>query len=112
MAKTRALQIEQDILKDMGATPHANSGAMKKKHDGSTRDFLIEVKTTTNKSFSINREYWEKLQERALSMHKDPVMVIAFDDGISPSLLLRTVVVMDYEDFQSGYLPMKGWGNG
>ena len=61
-SKTRPLKLEREILEDLDATPHANSGAMKKKQDGSTDSHLLEVKTTTKKSYSITKEYWEELE--------------------------------------------------
>ena len=100
MPKTRPLKLEREILEDLDAKPHANSGAMKKKHDGSTQLHLFEVKTTTKDSFSISRTYWEGLEKQAMMRRLEPIMVVAFDDGYGVARGLDKVVVMDYEHFR------------
>ena len=97
----RALRLELYILDDLGAVPHANSGAMAKKHDGSTDEGLVEVKTTGQKGFSIVKKYWDGLRTQAIKRRREPIMVIAFDDGKSSPSNLTKIAVIDYEYFKS-----------
>ena len=99
MPKTRPLSLEQYILDDLDAKPHANSGAMFKKHDGSTEDHVIEVKTTQRKSFAINREYWDGLDKQSMQRFREPVMVLVFDDEYSYSDTTKLVII-NYEYFK------------
>lgn len=96
MSKTRPLKLEQQILNDMGAVPHANSGAMKKKNDGSTDTHLIEIKTTQAQSFIVKKDYWEEVRGNALKRGLEPMMIIAFDDGGSVEDMIK-VIVIDYD---------------
>ena len=99
MPKTRALKLEQQILTDLGATPHANSGAMKKKHDGSDSNHLYEIKTTGKRGFSIVKDYWLGLKNKAIQRRIDPVIIVAYDDGKSSASDLDKVVVIEYDYF-------------
>ena len=100
MPKTRPLKLEVDLLENLGAIPHANSGAMAKKHDGSTPENLFEIKTTRAASFSIKKEYFGQLKKRAIQRNLQPALVIAFDDGMDTAYHLDKVVVVDYEYFR------------
>ena len=100
MPKSRALQLEHDVINDLNATPHANSGAMKKKHDGSDDHFLYEVKTTESKQYGLKFEYFEEVQKQAFKRGLLPVMVIV---ATRPQLSLEAsdkYVVLRYEDFK------------
>lgn len=83
MAQTQARKVEKEIIEELGANLHANSGAMLKKNDGSSRDigFSIEVKTTNQKAFRIDKEYWKQVRDNAYIRDLEPVMIIQFDDG-------------------------------
>ena len=99
MPKTRPLSLEKYILDDLDAKPHANSGAMAKKHDGSTTKHVIEVKTTQNKSFAVNSKYWYGLYKRSIHRMREPVLVLAFDDEHSYEDTTKLAII-DYEYFK------------
>ena len=99
MPKTRALKLEQDIIEDLGGSSHANSGAMKKKFDGSTESFVLEVKTTEKSSFSVKDAYFDELKDNANMRRREPALIIAFDNG-STINNMNKLVVIDYELFK------------
>ena len=99
MPKQRPLKLEQKILKDLHAVPHANSGAMAKKHDGSTVENLIEIKTTQAASFRVENQYWQLLKIRAITRSRQAALVVAFDHGGVVDDMEK-VVVIDYEYFK------------
>ena len=101
MPKTRPLQLELEILEDLDAKPHANSGAMKKKHDGSDDEFLYEIKTTQKNSYSIKSIYWDELKKQAIARRLEPIMVLVFDKGVGSHRDQDKVVIMDYENFKA-----------
>jgi len=101
MAIPRYDQLEKKSIQWLGGKPHPASGALLKKHDGSNDEFLIEVKTTTQKSFSILRTYIKKLGDYALQRGLAPMMVVIFDDG--PAVRFQDLdkyVVIEMEAFQ------------
>ena len=107
MPKTRPLKIEQQVLKELNANPHANSGSMVKKHDGSDTGHVYEIKSTTAKSFSIKEEYWQQIKETAISRQgREPVLIIVFDDNnkdISSLEKLAVIPLECFNDFKQHY---------
>jgi len=55
------------------------SGAGVKKGDLILEDFLVEVKTTTKKSYSLNKEVLEKVKGQAFRLAKKPVLIVSYD---------------------------------
>lgn len=68
------------MLKDLGAKAHPRSGAGRIKHDGSTHDELVEVKSA-RKQFALRLVDLAVLYKRAVQEGKEPLMVVTFDDG-------------------------------
>lgn len=99
MVKNRGRQLEDTIIKDLGAKPHKNSGAMHKKLDGSDDDYVYEVKTTGSGQYIFKRSDWLEVNRQALQQHKEPAMVIAFDNKADMQSMDK-VVVIEYEQFK------------
>ena len=93
MPKTKPLQIEQKIIKDLGAKLHANSGAMAKKHDGSDNHHLYEIKYTEANQFILKFDYFEGVREEAYKRRLNPAMIIENKQG-------KRYVIIDYDDFK------------
>ena len=76
---------EKRVAKAVGGRKTANSGATKfSKGDVTTKDCLIEFKTCTEprKSFTLQKEWFDKNKEEAFAMHKDySAVVFDFGDG-------------------------------
>jgi len=62
--------------------------------DVTTEEFLIDCKTTDNKSFSITEQIWDKIRTEALKCRKLPCLSIQLGNGTE-------VVVLDKNDFLS-----------
>lgn len=73
------------MAKAVGGRKTANSGAtMFSKGDVTTENWLIECKTCTEprKSFTLQKEWFDKNKEEAFAMHKDySAVVFDFGDG-------------------------------
>ena len=78
-------QQEKKVAKAVGGTRTANSGATAfSKGDVHTNSFLLECKTCTEprKSFTLQKEWFDKNKEEAFAMHKDySAVVFDFGDG-------------------------------
>lgn len=99
MAKTKALKIEQEIIQDLSATPHANSGAMKKKHDASDDSFLYEIKTTEASQYTFKFDYFREVRKQAYRRLRIPTMIIADTKGKNTADSSEKFVILDYDDF-------------
>ena len=77
---------EKRVAKAVGGRKTANSGAtMFSKGDVTTSNWLIECKTCTEprKSFTLQKEWFDKNEEEAFAMHKDySAVVFDFGDGV------------------------------
>ena len=77
---------EKRVAKAVGGKKTANSGAtMFSKGDVTTENWLIECKTCTEprKSFTLQKEWFDKNEEEAFAMHKDySAVVFDFGDGV------------------------------
>ena len=77
---------EKRVAKAVGGRKTANSGAtMFSKGDVTTKNWLIECKTCTEprKSFTLQKEWFDKNEEEAFAMHKDySAVVFDFGDGV------------------------------
>jgi len=62
--------------------------------DVTTEEFLIDCKTTENKSFSVTEQIWDKIHTEALKCRKLPCLSIQLGNGTE-------VVVLDKNDFLS-----------
>ena len=74
---------EKSVAKAVKGKVTANSGATKfSKGDVTTDMFLIECKTCTEprKSFTLQKEWFDKNDEEAFAMHKD-YSALVFDFG-------------------------------
>lgn len=82
---------EQHIAEVLGGKTVSGSGCGKFcKGDVLTDTFLIEAKTSTKdkKSFSIKKEWLEKMQEQAFEQGKqNSALVIDFGDGVNYYLI-------------------------
>lgn len=78
-------QQEKSIAKALGGKCQANSGAtLFSKGDVKTDNWLFEAKTcmTEKQSFSIKKEWLDKLQEEAFAMNKE-FFSLVFNFGIN-----------------------------
>lgn len=72
---------ESELAKNLGAKLVPRSGAGNQKGDVRDKGILrIEAKTTMNKSFSVTREMYSKIETAAMSHDEVPVIVIEFLD--------------------------------
>ena len=73
---------EASELKRMGAKVHKNSGRNMIKADGSTKDFVIDVKEY-NKSYSISVDSWAKICTDTMKVDKSksPMLQLILTDG-------------------------------
>lgn len=79
--KDRANTQEKKLAKTISATLTPNSGATTHyKGDMATEDFLIESKSTENKSMSIQQEWLKKIEIQAMREGKLPMLIIDFGD--------------------------------
>lgn len=62
--------------------------------DVTTKDFLIDCKTTEHKGFTVTEKIWEKIYTEAIGCRKLPCLSIQLGDG-------KEVVVLDKNDFFS-----------
>ena len=66
-----------------GGSRRAMSGAGNLPFDVATRDWLIDSKETSAKSYSVNRGLMNKLTERAIKEGRRPMMTVTFwNDGV------------------------------
>lgn len=92
-----ARQQERDTAAIHGGrgTPASGSGSVKNDHR--TEDWSIEIKTTTQKTYSLALSTFEVAETHALADGRRVAMVIAFDQG--PGRRPRRLVVLDEDDF-------------
>jgi hypothetical protein len=76
-----------------GVTTPGSGNGWKQKADVHTDNYLIECKTTTKKSYSLDIEVFIRLFFQAVIENKDPLMEIEFASHS------KTLVIMDKEDF-------------
>lgn len=69
-------------LRRMGAKVHKNSGRGMIKGDGSTDEFVIDVKEA-NKSFTLSQDVWAKICTDALKVdkNKSPMLQLVIGEG-------------------------------
>jgi hypothetical protein len=75
---------EKDIANKFDGNVQINSGAfVLYKGDVKTKHFLIEAKTTIEdkKSFSIKKEWLEKISKEAFSLKRIPVLAFRFEQA-------------------------------
>lgn len=77
-------------------TPASGSGD-KTKNDVRNEDWSFEVKTTTNKTYSLALSTFETAETHALRDGRRAAMVLCFDRGLGKAP--RRLVVMDENDF-------------
>lgn len=72
----------------MGARLHPNSGALRIKHDASTDDCLIEIKSA-RKSYTLKSADLDELWVRAARQGKEPLFVVEFEHlGVTASITI------------------------
>jgi hypothetical protein len=73
---------ERQELKRIGAKQHKNSGRGMVKADGSTDDFVIDVKEYS-KSYSVSQDSWAKIVSDTMKVDrkKDPALMIVLGEG-------------------------------
>lgn len=78
---------ENKLAKSLGAKVTPASGAMDSaKGDMVHREFLIEAKSTVNKSLSVKLEWLEKVTQESLETGKTPALSIRFTDNDGKAL--------------------------
>ena len=94
MSSKESKKQEKKIANDLhGGRVQIASGALPWwKNDVQSEEFLVEAKYTENKSYSLKRVDFEKLNLEAVKLDKIPVMVIELKPGL-------TMAVLRYEDF-------------
>lgn len=80
MPKNRGRQLEDQVIKMLGARPHKNSGALAEKFDANTKYNVIEIKSTQAGSFKLDKSYWNMLYEDSIKHGKEPALVIIWDN--------------------------------
>lgn len=80
MVKNRGRELEDKIVKFLYARPHKNSGAMAEKFDADTENHVLEIKTTQARSYKLDKELWDKLEEDAINHGKAPALILYWDD--------------------------------
>ena len=79
---------EKDLAKKLGVKPQPASGALPHyKEDIETNEFLIQVKTTEKKQYTIKASDLKDLVRHAVKIGKEPMMIIKLD-GKTWSLML------------------------
>lgn len=79
---------EKKVAKDLGATPHPNSGALRIKHDASDAETLYEIKDA-NKTFTLKAVDLDELWRRAARELKEPVFIVKYKDrGITATITI------------------------
>jgi hypothetical protein len=68
---------EKRVLKSLGANVHPMSGAGRIKGDGSTKDFLYEVKES-RKQFTLSLSLVKIMWRRAAKEGKDPLVIVKY----------------------------------
>ena len=68
---------EKRIAKELGATLHPNSGALRIKHDASDSEKLYEIKDA-NKTYTLKAEELNELWTRAAREVKTPEFIVEF----------------------------------
>lgn len=76
-------------------TPASGSGNVK--NDVRTEDFSFEVKTTTQKTYSLAYRTWITAERHALADGRRAALVICFDHGLGKPP--KRLVVIDEDDF-------------
>jgi len=67
---------EQSIIRQMGGTPHKNSGRGMKKGDGSYDNFTVDVKEAKS-SFTLNQNVWAKICTDSMKNRgTDPMLLV------------------------------------
>lgn len=99
MPKSKGRMIEDEVIEQLQATPHANSGAMKKKHDGSDEVFLYEVKTTDKSQYTFKFDYFYEVQRQAFKRRLLPAMVVVSTMGENKLDNCNAFVTIRFEDF-------------
>ena len=71
-------------LRRMGAKIHKNSGRGQVKGDGSTDEFVIDVKEA-NKTFTLSQDVWAKICTDAMKVNKakSPMLQLVIGEGTS-----------------------------
>lgn len=73
---------ERNELRRMGAKPHKNSGRGMIKGDGSTDEFVVDVKEA-NKTFTLSQDVWAKICTDAMKVdkNKSPMLMLVIGEG-------------------------------
>lgn len=84
---------EQALVKQMGGTPHRNSGRGMKKGDATYKNFIVDIKER-GKSFTLNTDAWAKICTDAarVDMTKDPALIIVFNDKTKLAVIALDVL--------------------
>ena len=88
----KGLSKERDAVRRRGGRPHPGSGSGGIKHDGSSENEVIEVKTV-EKTHTLKADYLESLYAHAVRQGKEPVYVVAFGNGIELVCEVRRRVI-------------------
>lgn len=76
---TAGKKAEASLAKRLGGTLRPGSGAMDgAKGDVTVADFLIENKSSTNASFSVQQSHLHKIYQEALELSKTPALAFQF----------------------------------
>ena len=82
--KKIAMKREREVAAELGGKAQPNSGAMDgMKGDIKLRDYLIDDKHTSNKSFILGTVDLNKITREALEQNLEPMLLIKFFKGIS-----------------------------
>lgn len=90
--RVRGDRDEKRFAQNVGGKRIAGSGSSKeKKGDVKVRDFLVQNKSSVNKSIAVKRHDLENIQDQALNTGRYPAYVMSFYDG--PYLVTQWVAI-------------------
>lgn len=72
---------EKKTAKSLKGQLQSGSGSKDKKGDIVLNDILLELKSTTHASFSLKKEYLQKIKKAALEQNMIPILMFAFVNG-------------------------------
>lgn len=85
---------EKRIAKKMGGRKQPRSGGITgHRGDVKSKQFLVETKTTSKKSYSLTTKVLTKISEEAFGQNRDPLVVVQFEKGHESGMVEEWVVL-------------------
>lgn len=87
---------EKKTAKSLKGKLQSGSGSKDKKGDILFNDLLLELKSTTHNSFSLKKEYLQKIKKAAIEQNKIPGLLFAFVNGNGESTEEWLIIPLQY----------------